>query len=449
MKTLIKNGTLVWPDHREKANLLCSGDRIVYIGNEEKGADDIIDAEGCFVMPGFIDPHTHLEMSPNRFRVDTEAAALGGCTCVLEFANQYRGQSMMDGYRQWMEYAENSTVNYGFHMSLSGWNARQEEELDRMDEAGIASYKMYMIYDELKVSDGEIYGAMKGIRKHGGILGIHCENDDLIRVITEELYQSGCTSAAGHPRSRPAPVEAEAVARFLRIAELAEAPAYIVHLSTEEGLEEIRHARERGQEVYVETCPQYLLLTDQRYTGPEGLKYVMSPPLRTKKDSEALWQAVSDGEIDTVGTDHCSIPMADRIPYKDDFRNIPNGCAGLQHRGQLLYTYGVCSGKITLERMTELLSTNAAAVFGIPERGILKDGAAADIVIWDPGYKGMITDTNHHHDCDSSIYAGMEVRGRARDVLINGEITVRNGDLIHSGHGRYVSCVPGKHYRER
>ncbi|MCI2056593.1 MAG: dihydropyrimidinase [Oscillibacter sp.] len=448
MKRLIKNGTLLLPGGRQKANLLLEGGRIAQIGTEEFEADQVVDAEGCFVLPGFIDPHTHLELSPDHFGRDTEAAALGGCTSVLEFANQFRGESMMQGFEKWMDWAIDSTVNYGFHMSLSAWDEAHLRELDKMDEVGVASYKMYMVYDDLRVNDGEIYGALRGIRAHGGILGVHCENWDLLKVITEEVYRSGITSAEGHPLSRPVPVEAEAVARFLRIAQLAESPAYVVHLSSREGLEEIRRARARGQEVYVETCPQYLLLTDDCYNREDGVKYMMSPPLRKAKDTAALWEALAAGEIDTVGTDHCSFPLADRLAHRDDFRKVPNGCAGLQHRGQLLYTYGVCENRITLEQMVSVLSAHPARIFGVSDRGELVPGKAADVVVWDPSYRGIITDTNHHHACDSSVYAGFAVKGRARDVFINGAQVVENGELIRSGGGRYLRCGPGLHYRE-
>lgn len=448
MRTLIKNGILILPNGRKQTDLLLCGDRIEAIGITHTEAERVVDATGCYVLPGFIDPHTHLELSPHLFIRDTQAAVLGGTTSVLEFANQLRGTTMMDGYQQWMKMAAGSTANYGFHMSLSEWNSRQLSGLEDMDRVGVASYKMYMVYDNLIVSDSEIYLALKAIREHGGILGVHCENWDLLQTISEEVYASGFHTAVGHPLSRPAPIEAEAIARFLRIAELAGAPAYVVHLSTKAGLEEIRRARARGQEVYAETCPQYLLLDETRYAEPDGVKYLMSPPLRKPEDIAALWQAVTAGEIDTIGTDHCSFMMQERMAGKDDFRTAPGGCPGIQHRGELMYTYGVCEGRLTMEQLCRVLSTAPAQIFGIKERGSLQSGFFADVVIWDPNCTGWITDTNHAQDCDNTVYAGMLTHGCARDVFVNGEWTVRDRNLVQSGHGRYLHCGPGLHYRE-
>ena len=448
MKTLIQNGTVVTDTDVKKRNLLLENDRIAYVGEDAPQADRTVDATGKLVFPGFIDTHTHLELSKGLFGPDTVAAALGGTTSLLEFAVQRRDDTMVHGYEEWMGMAENSTVNYGFHMSLSNWNDALHRELFEMDRRGISSYKMYMVYEGLKVDDGEIYGALKGIKEHGGILGCHCENWEVLNRMCDEVFEAGLTGPEGHPKSRPDLVEAEAVARFLRLGQMADAPVYIVHLSTREGLEEIRRARRRGQEVYVETCPQYLLLTDEVYFREDGSKFVMSPPIRKAKDAAALWEALAGGEIDTVGTDHCSFFMSEKLEFVNDFRKIPNGAAGLEHRVPLLYTYGVCAGKIDLKQMVRLLSSNAARIFGIKDRGALEPGKMADVVIWDPDYRQRITDTNHHHNCDNSIYAGMEIRGRAETVFINGVLTVESGEVRDSGHGRYLSRVPGERYRK-
>ena len=448
MTIFLKNGTVVNREGRVLANVLIEGDRITYVGPQQRTADVEIDAEGCYIMAGFVDPHTHLELSQGLFGQDTEAAALGGTTTVLEFANQVRGGTMRQAYDRWMEMAAGSTTNFGFHMSLPRWNSGQLPQLDEMSQLGITSYKMYMVYRGLKVDDGEIYSALKAITAAGGILGVHCENWEVLRRRCTEVYQSGIHGPAGHPMSRPAPVEAEAVARFLRIAQLAEAPAYIVHLSCEESLEEVRRARQRGQEVYVETCPQYLLLDESRYEDPDGTKYIMSPPLRKPEDCAALWKALADGEIDTVGTDHCSFTMAQKNRYRSDFRKVPNGCAGLQHRAQLIYTYGVAAGKLTMEQMAACLSANVAELFGLHDRGAVRPGLLADLVVWDPKPEGKITDTNHHHNCDNSVYAGLPVKGQARDVLISGTLAVRNGQLQQSGCGAYAVCGCSKRYRK-
>ena len=260
----------------------------------------------------------------------------------------------------------------------------------------------------------------------------------LLRRI-EELKEQGETKPWGHPVSRPAEVEAEAVARYMRIAQLAGTPAYVVHLSTEEGLIEAQRARARGQEVYLETCPQYLLLTDDRYRDPDGVKFIMSPPLRKDADREALWQGLKEGALDTIGTDHCSFTMEQKMLGGGRFFKTPNGGAGVQHRGQLIYTYGVCEGRLTLEDMVKYLSYNPSRLFGMPDRGEIAEEKAADIVIWDPSVSGTITDTNHAYNCDNSVFAGFDVKGAARHVIINGEHIVENGSIKLEGRGRYIS----------
>lgn len=307
-----------------------------------------------------------------------------------------------------------------------------------MTRLGVTSYKLYMVYDGLRLDDGAIYAALKAAKREGALVGVHCENWDVLNRRIAEVKAAGFTGPTGHPRSRPAPVEAEAVARLMRIAELAEAPVSVVHLSTAEGLSEARRARARGQEVYLETCPQYLLLTEDCYAAPDGEKYVMSPPLRTEADKAALWAALAAGEIDYIGTDHCSFTMAQKRAYAHDFARIPNGGAGVQHRGQLLYTYGVCAGRITLEQMVQLLSAGPARCFGMEGRGAVAPGMAADVVVWDPGFTGVITDTGTAHNCDNSPFAGLAVRGRAREVLLNGQHVVAEGALIAPGCGRYI-----------
>ena len=447
MSVRIQNGIIVNADGRRKADLLIQDDRITRIGSELPEADIVLDAQGCYVMPGFIDTHTHLELSPHLFVQDTKAAVLGGTTSVLEFANQHRGGTMEDALADWLKKAAGSSTNYGFHMALAEWTDALEKELPHIGRKGIASFKMYMVYNGLKVDDGEIYGALRALSRYDYLLGVHCENWEVLLRITQELLKRGVVDASGHPLSRPSAVEAEAVARFLRIAQLAQAPAYIVHLSTKEGLEEVRRARARGQEVYVETCMQYLLLNDAKYAQADGVKFIMSPPLRKPEDQAALWEALQAGGIDVIGTDHCSFSMAQKLEHADNFSLVPNGCASIQHRPQLLHTFGVLTGHITPERMVGLLSTNAAALFGLADYGVIREGYAADVVIWDPAIKSTITDTNHAHDCDASIFSGLSVEGAARDVLLGGRQVVRNGKLLCPGIGRYLPRTKSARYR--
>lgn len=446
MDTLIKNGTIVNASGSRKADVLLHGDTILDVGNDLKSENArLIDADGCYLMPGFIDTHTHFDLdlgftvTADNFVTGTKAAILGGTTCVLDFATQDRDSTLQQGLELWHKKAEGSSCNYGFHMAIARWDEGVRNELHTMTKQGVTSYKMYMVYDALKVDDGEIYAALKCAKAEGALIGIHCENWEVLQRRIGELKARGILSPVGHPLSRPAAVEAEAVARLMRIAELAETPAYVVHLSTEEGLKEAKRARERGQEVYLETCPQYLMLDDRCYAREDGLKFIMSPPIRKMSDQGALWDGLAKGELDTVGTDHCSFTMAQKARGKDDFSMTPNGGAGVQHRAQLLYTYGVCKGRISLEQMVAYLSYNASRLFGMPEHGEIAKGKAADLVIWDPDFEGEITDTNHAYNCDNSIYAGIKVQGRARDVLLNGEAVVLDAKLVKTGSGRYIA----------
>ena len=446
MQTIIKNGTIVNSYGRRRADVLIDGDIIAAIGNEisAPGAE-IIDAAGCYILPGFIDTHTHFDLdtgsaiTADNFDTGSKAAILGGTTCILDFATQERDGTLQAALEEWHRKAKGSSCNYGFHMAIARWDDGVAAEMEDMSRQGVTSYKMYMVYDALKVDDGQIYAALKKAKEHGALIGIHCENWEVLQRKIAELKAEGITEPYGHPLSRPAEVEAEAVNRYMRIAQLAEAPAYVVHLSSAQGLAEAERARARGQEVYLETCPQYLLLTDDRYKDEDGAKFVMSPPLRTAEDNEALWEGLKEGKLNAIGTDHCSFTMAQKAMGAEDFSRIPNGGAGVQHRGQLLYTYGVCEGRITLEQMVKYLSTGAAKLFGMKDHGEVAPGKAADIVIWDPLYKGRITDTEHAHNCDNSVYAGFDVQGRARDVILNGIHAVKNGKLEKSGCGKYIS----------
>ncbi len=446
MKTLIKNGTVVNAEGREKADVLIENDKILRV--EKSIVDDsakCIDAEGCYVLPGFIDTHTHFDLdlgftvTADDFVSGTKAAVLGGTTCVLDFATQERDGSLQEGLELWHKKAEGSSCNYGFHMAIARWDEGVKRELPSMTKQGVTSYKMYMVYDALKVDDGAIYEALQCAAKEGALIGVHCENWDVLNRRIADVKAQGILDPTGHPLSRPAPVEAEAVARLMRIAELAKAPAYVVHLSTEEGLEEARRARARGQEVYLETCPQYLMLEDSCYARKDGLKFIMSPPIRKKGDQEALWNGLREGELDTIGTDHCSFTMEQKARGKNDFSMTPNGGAGVQHRGQLLFSYGVCKGRISLEQMVAYLSANPAKLFGMHEHGAIAPRKAADVVIWEPDFTGEITNTNHAYNCDNSIYDGIKTQGRARDVLLNGELVVEQGRLVKEGSGRYIA----------
>ncbi len=456
MRYIIKNGLIVNADGRQKADVLIGNGRILAVGNQLHEEDaEVIDASGCYVFPGFIDPHTHFDLdlgvtiTADNFKTGTTAAVLGGTTTVIDFATPVRGGTLKAALDEWHKKAEGSSCNYGFHMALAEWNENISREMDAMTKAGITSYKMYMVYPSLRVNDGEIYRAMQRGREIGALISMHCENYHVLNAKIAEQKAAGNLGPAAHPLSRPAEVEAEAVARYLRIAQMAGAKAYVVHLSTGEGLKEARHARARGQEVYLETCPQYLVLDSSRYNEPDAAKYVMSPPLRSVEDQQKLWEGLAENDIDTVGTDHCSFTMEQKALGKDDFTKIPNGGAGVQNRAALYYTYGVLSGKLTLEQMAAQLSANAAKLFGMyPGKGVVAEGADADVVIWDPRHEEVISYKTLAHNCDNSPYEGFRVHGRARDVLVNGEWVVKDSDMYKAGLGKYVFRRPCQSYRK-
>ena len=456
MQILIQNGTIVRSTGRRKADVLVKDGKIVKIApNIDAKADRVINAEGCYLFAGFIDTHTHFELNlgstttADDFESGTKAAVVGGTTTVLDFATQDRGMTMHDALNEWHRKADGkSSCNYGFHMAVSEWNDARKAEVDDMFRAGVSSFKMYMVYDAMKVTDGEIYDAQKFIRDRGGVIGVHCENYDLLQARIREERAKGNLGPTGHPASRPQAVEAEGVARLMRIAELSGSPAWVVHLSTADGLEEVRRARKRGVEVYAETCPQYFTLDVSQYAEPDGAKYVMSPPLREAKDRAAILDGMKKKDIDFIGTDHCSFTMAQKAIGKDDFSKIPNGGAGIQNRAELVYTYAVETGAITLEQMALLMSERAAKLFGMfPKKGVLRVGSDADIAIFDPNDPHTISWKTNLHAIDNSPYEGKKVLGRTRDVILNGELVVENGKLVKPYCGRFVFRNPCERYR--
>ena len=455
MQLLIQNGTIVRASGRRKADVLVNDGKIVQIAERiDVPADRVIDTTGCYLFAGFIDTHTHFDLdlgvtvTADNFETGTKAAVVGGTTTVLDFATQDKGMTMRDALELWHRKAEKSSCNYGFHMAVSEWDDAKKAEVDEMFRAGVSSFKMYMVYDSMKVSDGQIYDAQKFIGSRGGIIGVHCENYDVLQARIAEEKANGHLDPTAHPVTRPQAVEAEGVARLMRIAELSKMPTWVVHLSTAEGLEEVRRARRRGVKVYAETCPQYLTLDVARYADADGAKFVMSPPLREAKDRAALLDGMKRREIDFIGTDHCSFTMAQKALGKDDFSRIPNGGAGVMNRAELVYTYAVKTGAITLEQMALLLSERASKLFGMaPRKGVLRVGADADIVIFDPDAPHTISWKTNLHACDNSPYEGMHAAGRTRDVILNGTLVVENGRLIQEHCGQYVFRKPCAWYR--
>lgn len=456
MRILIKNGRLVLENTVFQGDLLIEDGIIKSISEKiEIPVDENIDASGCYVFPGFIDTHTHFDLdlattsTADTFYTGTKAAIVGGTTTVLDFATQDKGMTMTDAYNKWQDKARNSSCHFGFHMAVSEWNEDRINEIDRMIDLGITSFKMYMVYDTMKVNDGQIYDAVKRLQKKDCIIGVHCENDDIIKTRVRELLADGKTAPRYHEESRPNLVEADGVSRLMDICALAGAPAWVVHLSTEEGLQEAEKARARGQEVYLESCPQYISLDKDCYLQADAAKFVMSPPLRSPRDQEALLNAMRDGKIDWIGTDHCSFTMEQKSAGKDDFSKIPNGGAGVQNRAEIIYEKAVKGGYITINEMGKLLSENAAKLFGMfPRKGVLREGSDADIVIFDPEHLHTISAATNLHNCDNSPYEGLEVSGATRDVFLSGVQVVRDGVLIKEGLGKYIKRDTCDRYRK-
>lgn len=450
MSIIIKGGTIVTPRKSYISDIKIEGEVIAEIGeNLEDANAQIIDATGCLLFPGFIDSHTHLDLdtgytrTADNFKTGTAAAIVGGTTTILDFATQNKGETLSEALNNWHKLAVDvSSCDYGFHMAITEWNEDIKNELKVMKDQGITSYKAYMAYDSLRLNDGDIYDILKSLKKYNSILGVHCENGDLVNTMIKEQLKEGNTTPAAHPLSRPNMVEAEAVSRYIDIANLAKAPIYIVHLSTKEALEVALKARKKGQEVYIESCPQYLLLEDSKYSleGFESAKYVLSPPLRKNEDIERLWQAIKDEEIDIIGTDHCSFNFKGQKDHGiSDFSKIPNGIPGVEHRPALMYTYGVDKGRITKEQMCSLLSENVAKLFGMyPRKGVLKVGSDADIVIWDKITPGIISKDNQKQNVDYTPFEGFETVGYAKHVLLRGTRIVKDGNIIKENFGKYI-----------
>ena len=460
MSILIQNDILVLPTGPIQADLRVAGGRIAELGpGLAPGASRVIDAQERLVFPGFIDTHTHFEMNkgfPNETADDwytgTRAALAGGTTTVLDFAEPERGATLASALETWHGRADGAACcNYGFHMTVKDWSPSIRSELREMTAAGVTSYKVYLAYDNLRLSDAAAYEVVKAVGAEGGVVGCHCENGDLVTEGIRAQQAAGNLSPAAHPLSRPPAVEAEAVGRWLTIAELAGCPVNIVHLSTLRGLEAVRAARTRGQRLYVETCPQYLLLDERSYRLPgfESAKFVLSPPLRAQENCAALWDALEAGEIDTIGTDHCSFRIHGAKELgREDFSKIPNGIPGVEHRPSLMYTYGVAAGRITAVDMARLLAENPARLFGMyPQKGVLAVGSDADLVIFDPNDTGRITAETQYQNVDYTPYEGMALRGRVDTVLLGGEVAVEGGRVLLERRGRYVSRGPSGFWR--
>ncbi|WP_097005203.1 MULTISPECIES: dihydropyrimidinase [Lacrimispora] len=450
MKTLLKGGTVVSGSKTAAADVLMKDGKILAVEQEIDEADaKIIDVSGRLLFPGFIDAHTHFDLhvagtvTADDFQSGTKAAIAGGTTMIIDFATQYQGESLHEALNNWHKKADgNASCDYGFHLAISDWNHSVSEELDTIISEGVTSFKLYMTYDEMYMADKKIYQILKRLKEAGGIAGVHCENKGIIEALVEEEKAKGNYSVHAHKMSRPAAVEAEAAGRLLKIAQVADCPVIIVHLSSEAGYKEILYARERGQEVYVETCPQYLIFNEDVYDLPgfEGSKYVISPTIKKESDRQRLWELLKTDQIQTVSTDHCSFTLSQKAAGRDDFTKIPNGMPGVEARPALMYSFGVKKNGLTVEQMCRFLSENPAKLYGVyPQKGVIAPGSDADIVVWNPETRWTMSVGNQVAHVDYCPFEGISVEGKAELVFLKGRLAAENGKVLVEKTGSYVA----------
>jgi dihydropyrimidinase len=452
VQTLIKGGTVVNADSTIRADVLIDGDRIVTVGESiAVTADRTIDATGKWVIPGGIDPHTHMELpfggtfAKDTFETGTRAAAFGGTTTIIDFAVQPRGGTLRQGLEAWHEKADGKAcIDYGFHCIVSDMRDDLLSEMDELVDDGVTTFKLFTAYPGVFLSDdGAIFKALRQTAHNGGLILMHAENGPVIDVVAADLVAQGTTDPIGHGLARYSIFEGEATNRVIRLAQAAEAPVYFVHLSAREALDAVRRARDDGQPVFAETCPQYLFLSlEDLGHGFEGAKFVCSPPLRDAGagHQEELWKGLVRDDLQLVGTDHCPFDFEGQKELgRGDFRKIPNGLPGVENRVDLLHDGGVVCGKITANRWVELISAAPARLFGLSRKGVVAAGYDADLVVYDPLRRHTLSAATHHMDVDYSCYEGREVIGGADVVLSRGKVIV-DGEawLGKAGDGRFI-----------
>src|ERR1700704_6270236 len=458
MKTLIKNGHIITATDNYTADILIEGEVVSVIGAKlDMEADVTIDAGGKLVIPGGIDPHTHMELpfggttASDDFRTGTIAAAFGGTTTIIDFAVQYKGQTLTEGLDNWHAKAEGKTaIDYGFHLITTDLEDHQIPEMHRLIDEGISSFKLFMAYPGVfLVDDATIFRAMSAAGERGGLICMHAENGIVINEIIKHALAKGHTAPKYHALTRPTIAEAEGVHRAIAIAEMAESPVYIVHLSCADALNQVRQARDRGIPAFAETCPQYLFLSLDNYDEPgfNGAKYVMTPPLRDKSNQAELWKGLKMDELHVISTDHCPFCMKEQKELgRNDFSKIPNGAPGVENRVPLIYNGGVRPGNTSLNRFVELTATSPAKLFGLfPRKGTIAVGSDADIVIFDPDREQTLGLKTSHMNVDYNTYEGKKIKGVVETVLSRGKVVIESGQYKgKAGDGRFLkrgTCV--------
>jgi dihydropyrimidinase len=462
MSLLIKNGRVITASDDYTADVYCDNGVVSAIGKDLPGdrykADTTIDASGKYVMPGGIDVHTHLNMpfggttSADDFESGTIAAAFGGTTSIVDFAIQYRGQTMGHALDDWRKRADGKAViDYGFHMIVTELEDAGLSDMDRLvRDEGITSFKLFMAYPGVfMVDDATIFRALRRTGENGGLVCMHAENGGVIDELVKEALRKGETAPKYHALTRPPTAEGEATGRAIALAEMARVPIYIVHLSAAHALEKVKQARDMGLPAYAETCPQYLFLSYDNYEEPgfEGAKYVMSPPLREKWHQDVLWKGLAKNDLQVISTDHCPFCMVDqKVLGKDDFSKIPNGAPGIETRLTLVHDGGVRHGRITLNRFVELCSTTPAKMFGLfPRKGTVAVGSDADIVVFDPNRKATLGVKTLHMKVDYNPYEGRTVHGSPSHVICGGKVVIDGDRFVgKAGNGRFLKRGPSQ-----
>ena len=457
MSVLIKNGTIVNADQSFSADVLCADGKIQEIGSNisaPSGAE-IIDAAGQFVMPGGIDPHTHMQLpfmgtvASEDFYTGTAAGLAGGTTMIIDFVIPSPQTSILEAYHQWREWAEKSVADYSFHVAITWWDETVHADMKTLVEKhGVNSFKHFMAYKGAIMAPDEILvNSFNRSLELGAMPTVHAENGEMVAQLQKKIFDMGITGPEGHPLSRPPEVEAEAANRAISIANVYGVPLYIVHVSTKQSLEAITRARNSGQKVFGEVLAGHLLVDESVYLDKNfesAAAHVMSPPFRAKEHQEALWKGLLSGNLQTTATDHCCFCADQKAACKDDFRITPNGTAGVENRMEVLWHHGVNTGLFNMNEFVKLTSTNAAQIFNIyPRKGSISVGADADIVVWDPEKTKKISAKTHHQNIDFNIFEGMEVKGCASHTISAAKVVYANGELkVERGAGRYVDRPP-------
>ncbi|WLS07588.1 dihydropyrimidinase [Shinella sumterensis] len=454
MSTVIKGGTVVTADLTYKADVRVEGGKIVEIGPNLSG-DEVLDAAGCYVMPGGIDPHVHLEMpfmgtySADDFESGTRAGLAGGTTMVVDFCLPDPGQSLLDALKRWDNKSTRANCDYSFHMSVTWWGEQVFDEMKTIvEDKGINTFKHFMAYKgALMVNDDEMFASFQRCAALGALPLVHAENGDVVAAMQAKLMDEGNNGPEGHAYSRPPSVEGEATNRAIIIADMAGAPLYVVHTSCEQAHEAIRRARQNGMRVYGEPLIQHLTLDESEYFNKDwdhSARRVMSPPFRNKQHQDSLWAGLAAGSLQVVATDHCAFTTDQKRTGVGDFRKIPNGTGGLEDRMPMLWTYGVNTGRLTMNEFVAVTSTNIAKILNVyPRKGAILVGADADIVVWDPKRSKTISAKNQQSSIDYNVFEGKEVVGLPRYTLTRGVVAIEESTVkTREGHGQFVKREP-------